>query len=156
MTPESFSIPITEESLSTYMDMSPSQNSAAVMENTPYLDMMPGQQPTNKQLFISPIQPIHGRSSSLPVTQSSNKSDTDKAYMAMSPGQSTQETVMSSYMAMSPGQHSGPMTNSQGQQQSPVITSPGTPYSPPSQRVSRPETPPSQRVSRPGMYVMFT
>ncbi|CAG2221738.1 IRS1 [Mytilus edulis] len=150
MTPESFSIPITEESLSTYMDMSPSQNSVAIMENTPYLDMMPGQQPTNKQLFISPIQPIHGRSSSLPVTQSSNKSDTDKAYMAMSPGQSTQETVMSSYMAMSPGQHSGPMTNSQGQQQSPVISSPGTPYSPPSQRVSRPETPPSQRVSRPG------
>lgn len=153
MTPESFSIPITEESRSTYMDMIPSQNSAAIMENTPYLDMSPGQQPTNNQLFISPIQPIHGRSSSLPVTQSSNKSDTDKAYMTMLPGQSTPETVMSSYMDMSPGQYSVPITNSQGQQHSPVITSPGqhtTPYSPPSQRVSRPETPPSQRVSRPG------
>ena len=157
MTPESVP-PITEEPLSSYMDMSPSQTSAMIMENTPYLEMSPGQQATKH----SPNPEKETRSSSnISITQQSNpKPDTimyDKSYMSMSPGQHMPESAAgagSSYMAMSPGQHSAPIPALPSQQSGSMVVSPSQhsapPYSPPSQRTSRPETPPSQRVSRPG------
>lgn len=158
MTPESVP-PITEEPLSSYMDMSPSQTSAMIMENTPYLEMSPGQQATTKH---SPNPEKHARSSSnISITQSNTKQETityDKSYMSMSPGQHMPESAAagagSSYMAMSPGQHSTPIPALPSQQSGSMVVSPSQhsapPYSPPSQRASRPETPPSQRVSRPG------
>ena len=157
MTPESVP-PITEEPLSSYMDMSPTQTSAMIMENTPYLEMSPGQQATKH----SPNPEKETRSSSnISITQQSNpKPDTimyDKSYMSMSPGQHMPESAAgagSSYMAMSPGQHSAPIPALPSQQSVSMVVSPSQhsapPYSPPSQRTSRPETPPSQRVSRPG------
>lgn len=148
MTPESLTTPITEESLSTYMDMSPSQTSAAIMGDAPYLSMSPGQA---KPVALTSVQ--HARSSSLPVTtqNSVGHESSNKPYLAMSPGQVTPETnESSSYMAMLPGQHSNSMTTLPSQQGH----SHSIPYSPPSQRASRPETPPSQRTSRPGIALL--
>lgn len=153
--------PIYEESTSSYMDMSPKQTSLGILENTQYLDMVPGQQST-KPHSVSPN--LQSRSPNLQISPSTPRSDmaTERSYMAMSPGQYTPENKGSSYMAMSPGQLSGTMATLPGHQhgnrtssqdQQPMATTQNqhsAPYSPSSQRGSRPDTPPSQRASRPG------